>query len=246
MKLLTLVTTLSLLLSTPTFATWSLGVGASYSPAVYKQTPSNRVIIPIIGYEGEHFYYRGFNAGYRVWDRRSPHNLIFQLAYDPRTLKPSDSDDPFIQQLDKRNATGLGGVSYQYTKRMIGQFEVTLAGDIAGQHDGLYAETVYRFPLRGERWMFTPSLGYSWNSSKLNNHLYGISASEASRLNVESFTPDGDGQFFLGVRGLFKITPKIMFTAGVRYTNLEGDLEDSPLLKKTESTSANFGLTYSF
>jgi outer membrane protein len=137
-------------------------------------------------------------------------------------------------------------VSYQYTTRYYGQFELTFAGDLFGQHDGLYAESAYRYPLRGERWMFTPTIGYAWNSSKLNNHLYGVSSSEAARTNVDTFNPDGDAEFFIGARGLLKITQHISFSAGVRYTNLEGDLEKSPLLKKTDSTSFNLGLTYSF
>ncbi|CAM4080323.1 MipA/OmpV family protein [Vibrio neonatus] len=228
-------------------ATWSLGVGASYSPVVYKDTPSNKVVIPVIGYEGEHLYLRGFTAGYRVWERRSPHNLVFRLAYDPRTLQPSDSDDPIISQVDKRKSTVLSGVSYQYSNRAIGQIEVTLAGDILGVHNGLYAETVYRIPFRGPRWMLSPSVGYSWNSSKLNNHLYGVSQQEADRIaGLDAFAPDGDGQFFLGLSGLFKFSERIMGTAGVRYTNLEGDLEKSPLLDSTDSFNVNLGLVYTF
>ncbi|GEA49767.1 scaffold protein [Vibrio inusitatus NBRC 102082] len=238
---------LLILSSSPAVAGWSLGVGASYSPAVYKDTPSNQVVIPIIGYEGEHLYLRGFTAGYRIWERRSPHNIIFRLAYDPRTLQPSDSDDPIIRQVDKRKSTGLGGVTYQYANRSIGQFQVTFAGDIAGVHDGMYAETVYSVPIRTKKWMLTPSIGYSWNSSKLNNHLYGVSAEEAARISgLDEFTPDGDGQFFLGLRGLYKFTDHILATAGVRYTNLEGDLEDSPLLEKTDSFGVNIGLVYAF
>ncbi|MGT0149703.1 MipA/OmpV family protein [Vibrio metschnikovii] len=65
---------------------WSVGVAAAYSPAVYKDTPSNRTVIPIIGYEGEHLFFRGFDAGYRLLPIRSQQNLILRLAYDPRTL----------------------------------------------------------------------------------------------------------------------------------------------------------------
>ncbi len=65
---------------------WSLGVAAAYSPAVYKETPSSRVVIPLIGYEGENLFLRGFTAGYRLFPRRSPQNVTFRLMYDPRTL----------------------------------------------------------------------------------------------------------------------------------------------------------------
>nr|WP_261817137.1 MipA/OmpV family protein [Vibrio gallicus] len=246
MKLLTSIAVSTMLVSGGASAGWSVGVGASYSPAVYKGTPSNRVVIPVIGYEGEHVYFRGFSAGYRIWKQRSPHNIVFKLAYDPRTLKPSDSDDAFVRQVDKRKSTALGGVSYQYMNRSLGMFELTLAGDMLGRSDGAYAETVYRIPFRGERWMLTPALGLAWNSSKLNNYLYGISDSEADRLNVDSFAPAGDTQVFVGLRGLYSITDNIRFVAGVRYTQLQGDLEHSPLLGSTHSTAANIGVVYAF
>ncbi|MFA0231651.1 MipA/OmpV family protein, partial [Vibrio sp. 10N.261.45.A7] len=117
----------ALLASTATQAKisqWSLGVAASYSPAVYKDTPSNRAVIPMIGYEGEHFFMRGFSAGYRLLPAGSPQNIVFRAVYDPRTLKPSDSDNVDIQKLDEREASVLGGISYQVIT-LVGMFEAT-------------------------------------------------------------------------------------------------------------------------
>ncbi len=78
------------------FSQWSTGVVAAYSPAVYKNTPSNQVIVPMIGYEGEHVFLRGVSAGYRLMPIRSKKNVIFRLIYDPRTLQPKDSDNKQI------------------------------------------------------------------------------------------------------------------------------------------------------
>ncbi|WP_439654004.1 MipA/OmpV family protein [Vibrio ezurae] len=228
-------------------ARWSLGVGASYSPEVYKDTRANKVVIPIIGYEGDHLYLRGYDAGYSIWKQDSPHNLVFRLAYDPRTLKPSDSDDPIIRQLDRRKSTALGGITYQYINQELGKVEFTLAGDVMGVHDGLYAETVYKKPFQSTRWQLTPSIGYAWNSSKLNNHLYGVSQEEANRISgIDAFSPDGDGQFFVGLSGMFYLSRHIVAMASGRYTNLEGDLEKSPILHSTDSFSFMTGLVYTF
>ncbi len=224
---------------------WSLGVAASYSPAVYKDTPSNQTVIPVIGYEGEHLFLRGFSAGYRLFPLGSPQNIVFRAVYDPRTLQPEDSEDPLIQQMDERKSTVLGGVSYQVIT-LVGMFETSVGSDIGRTHNGIYAEAVWRLPIRREGWMLTPSLGYSYNSDRLNNHLYGVSAEEAARTGLDEFDASWDGQFFIGLSGYLHLTRKLQLTGGIRYINLEGDIEASPLIESGVNTIVNVGLTYVF
>ncbi|NRF28549.1 MipA/OmpV family protein [Vibrio coralliilyticus] len=229
---------------------WSLGVAASYSPAVYKDTPSNETVIPLVGYEGEHLFLRGFSAGYRLFPAGSPQNIIFRAAYDPRTLKPSDSDNRAIQQMDERKATVLGGISYQLIT-LAGVLEATAGTDLGGTHNGLYAEAAWRLPFRQKGWGITPSIGYAYNSDKINDHLYGVSAAEAARAQAydptfSAFEADWDGQYFISASAYLRITPSVRVTGGVRYTNLEGSIESSPLIESGVTTSANIGIAYVF
>lgn len=224
---------------------WSVGVAAAYSPAVYKDTPSNRTVIPLIGYEGEHLFLRGFNAGYRLWPVRSDHNIIFRLAYDPRTLKPEDSDDPQIRLLDKRKSTVLGGVSYQMLT-FAGMWEATVGTDIAGRHDGVYAEIAWRLPLNFDRWGITPSIGYAYSSDKLNDHLYGVSEQEAARSGLAEYEADWDGQYFIGAMAYWSVSSNIRVTGSVRYSNLDSNLSDSPVVGRDTSTMGTLGIAYLF
>lgn len=224
---------------------WSLGVAASYSPAVYKDTPANKAVIPVVGYEGEHFFMRGFSAGYRLNPIGSTHNIVFRAVYDPRTLKPEDSDNAVVQQMDERKSTILGGVSYQLIT-MVGMFEATAGSDIGGKHNGLYAEAAWRLPIRGRGWAITPGIGYAYNSDKINNHLYGVSKSEAVRAGIDHFDPSWDGQYFIGASAFMHLTPNIRVTGGIRYTNLEGEIEKSPLIESGVNTTGNIGIAYVF
>ncbi len=243
----------SLILSLPAvshakISQWSLGVAASYSPAVYKDTDSNKAVIPLVGYEGEHLFLRGFTAGYRLAPIGSPQNVIFRLAYDARTLKPEDSDNQIIKDyVDERDATVLAGASYQVIT-LAGIFEVGGGTDVGNTHNGLYAEASWRLPIRRKGWGFTPSIGYSYNSERINNHLYGVSTAEAARSGgqLEAFDADWDGQYFVGLSGYAHITPNVRVTGGVRYTNLEGEIENSPLIESGVYTSVNLGMAYVF
>ncbi|MGF1755791.1 MipA/OmpV family protein [Vibrio makurazakiensis] len=230
---------------------WSVGVAASYSPAVYLDTPSNKAVIPVVGYEGEHFFMRGFSAGYRLLPVGSPQNIVFRAVYDPRTLKPADSGNADIQLLDEREASILGGVSYQAIT-LVGMLEATVGSDLGFKHNGIYAEAAWRLPIRRKGWAITPSIGYSYNSEKLNNHLYGVSSEEAQRIaaqgngTISEFDADWDGQFFIGMSAYMHLTPNIRLTGGVRYTNLEGDIEGSPIIESGVNTTANIGAAYVF
>lgn len=226
---------------------WSVGVGAAYSPKVYKGTPSNKTVIPIVGYEGEHFFFRGFSAGYRINPRRAKHNVTIKAIYDPRTFKPGDSTIVDMRLLDERKDTVLAGISYQYLMP-IGMFEAALGGDVLGVHNGIYGELVWRLPLRFGRGGITPAVGYSYNDDKLNQHLYGVSQQESDRTggNINEFDINGSGQYFVGLSGYFSLTKNIMVRGGVRYTNLEDDIEKSPILDSSVSTTANIGISYSF
>lgn len=241
---------MSAIFSTSIFAAsspWSVGVGAAYSPNVYKGTPSNRTVIPIVGYEGEHFFMRGFSAGYRLNPRGSVHNFVFRLIYDPRSYNASDSDDADMKLLDDRDATILGGMSYQLLTQ-VGMFETSVGSDIGSEHNGLYGEVAWRVPFRTPFWGLTPAVGYSYNNEKLNQHLYGVSKSESQRTggNIEAFSPDAAGYYFIGLSGYLNVGDNVTFNGGVRYTNLEGDIEDSPILDGTESVIGNLGVTYTF
>ena len=235
----------ALLSSSAIAGQWSLGAITSYSPAVYKDTDSNQVVIPLIGYEGEHVFLRGFSAGARLFPAGTPQNIIFRVRYDPRTLKPSDSDNLQIQQLDERESSVLAGVSYQQITP-VGVFEIGAGTDIGDQHNGLYAEAAWRLPIRANRWGVTPEIGLAYNSDKINNHLYGVSEAESVRSGLAEFDAGWDGQYFIGMNGHFMLSQHIRFTAGIRYSNLEGDIASSPILERSVSHSGSVGIAYIF
>lgn len=256
MKKLSTLMLASALIAAPSLAfakagSWSLGAAVSYSPAVYKDTPSNVVAIPMVGYEGEHLFLRGFTGGYRLFPAGSTQNVIFRFAYDARSLDPSDSDDENIKKyIDERKAAVLGGVSYQLVT-LAGVFEATAGSDIGSTHNGLYAEAAWRLPINRGVWGITPSIGYAYNSDKLNNHLYGVSSSEVAKATagggtLTEFDADWDGQYFVGLSGYMHLTRSIRVTGGIRYTNLEGDIEGSPILESGVNTTANVGIAYVF
>lgn len=224
---------------------WSLGAGAAYAPAVYKDTPSNKTLIPIVNYEGEQFFVRNFSAGYRIFPQQSEHNLVLRLHYDPRSFKPSKSDDIQMQGLDRRRATVLTGISYQYNMPL-GQWETSLGVDALGRHNGLYAETTWRYPILFKQWGVTPSIGYQYNSSKMNDYLYGVSAAESARTGIKEYDVGWDGEFFVGATGYWAVRSNLYLTGALRYSHLDNDIVNSPIVGRKESLTTMVGASYFF
>ncbi|NQZ90762.1 MAG: MipA/OmpV family protein [Moritella sp.] len=223
----------------------SLGFITSYSPAVYKGLDSNVVPFPMIGYEGEHIFFRGTGAGYALLPQGTPLNIIFRVQYDSRTLKPEDSDHLGIQQLDERNAGVLGGVTFQVITTT-GTIEASVGSDIALNHNGLYAELVFKETFRMGAWGFKPEIGYAFNDDKLNNHLYGVSAEEAKRSGFSEFDAGWSGQLFVGVSFYMYLSKNVRLIASTRYSKLDYDLADSPIIKSDTVLSGVIGASYIF
>jgi MipA family protein len=231
--------------SSATAGEFSLGVVTSYSPAVYKGADSEVVPFPLLGYEGEHLYLRGTEAGYRLLKSGSDLNVIFRVAYDPRTLKPSDSDDVDIQMLDERKAGGLAGVTLE-SNTEFGIFQATAGTAITNDNTGVYAEVLYKKLFNMGRFGFAPEIGYAYNDSELNNRLYGVSAEEAARTNFEQFDADASGRMFVGAESYLYVTKDIRVTASIRYTKLDSKLADSPIIDNDNSVTGTLGAAYIF
>ncbi|MGF1760878.1 MipA/OmpV family protein [Photobacterium sagamiensis] len=224
---------------------FSLGLVTSYSPAVYKGLDSDVVPFPMIGYEGKHLYLRGTGGGIRLRPAGSPFNVIGFLQYDPRTLRPGDSDDLDIQKLDEREPGVLGGVTLQAVNQA-GVFQFSVGSDVTGDHYGLYSEVTWKKPFINGRYGLIPEVGYAYNSDKLNNHLYGVSSAEAERTRFDAFDAGWSGKLFVGASSYMHITKKIRITGSLRYTKLDDELANSPIVKTENALSGTLGVAYVF
>jgi outer membrane protein len=223
----------------------SLGLTSTYSPAVYKGLDSNVEYFPMFGYEGEHFYLRGVEAGYRIMPQYSPLNVIFRMAYDPRTLKPGDSSDLDIRKLDERKAGVLGGVTLQ-ASGLAGTVQLSGGTAINNDETGFYGEIVWKKHFNRGVFGFIPEMGYAYNSAELNDHLYGVSTEEASRTRFEEFKAGSSGKAFVGLSAYAMAGRNIRVTLSTRYTKLDSAIADSPLIKRDDALSGSFGVSYIF
>ncbi|OOE99968.1 hypothetical protein BZG78_05940 [Salinivibrio sp. MA351] len=224
----------------------SAGVIGAFSPQVYKDTDTDPLVVPTVNLDTDHFYFRGLTAGARLAPKDSTHNLVVSATYDPRRFDPADTDDPQLSQLDKRDASIVAALAYQYHSP-IGRFQAAVGEGVTHDRDGVYGEVNWKYGFNHPRWGVSPEVGYAYNSHELNKHLYGVSATEASRVSgIEAYEPGSAGHYFVGASGYFMLTERIQLLGGVRYTNLDDEIANSPMVDQSTAASGYLGVNYVF
>lgn len=244
-KIIIAAISVALTISTPSRAEFGIGLTASYSPDVYIGGDTKVTPFPLLSYDNDRFFIEGVQMGYRLAPKGSINNVVFFAAYDPRTLEASSSNDVDMKKLNDRDASFMGGIAYVLTTKA-GELRVGGGTDIGSVHDGAYAEMRYSYHINMGPVGLIPAIGYSLNSDKLNEHLYGVSSAEAAITRFDEFSPDWSGRYFVGLSGYMYLSKSLRLTGGVRYDNLDSELEKSPILASTTSVTGNVGISYMF
>ncbi|WP_421855301.1 MipA/OmpV family protein [Marinomonas sp.] len=95
--------TICLFMPLTVLAETQLGFIGAKSQSVYKATDSKSVSLPNVSYEGENFFLRLPEIGYRFFPRRSFQNVAVGLTYEISKFDPDDSHDANIRKLDDRD-----------------------------------------------------------------------------------------------------------------------------------------------
>ncbi|WP_115720353.1 MipA/OmpV family protein [Gallaecimonas mangrovi] len=226
-------------------ATRSVGIGVIESPSPYVGVDKQSLVIPVLGYEGKHFYLRGPSAGYYLVKNKA-FSLAAGLQLGPSRLDPDKSDDNRMKQLDDRRYSILGGLRATI-RTPLGGFEGVVATDVSGRHDGQYAEFNYKYPIiRTDSFRLVPGIGVAYYSSKYADYYYGVSADESRKSGFDEYHPGSSTNTFVNVGFNWTLNKSWMLLGSARYTWLDSSLSDSPIVNQDYSTSAYLGVVYRF
>lgn len=228
---------------------WSVGAIGFASPSPFEGDDTEIQAFPFISYQGERFYLRGLEAGYMLLKPQYGPNApslqpTLSIIATARNL-PGSTRDKFNGELGIR--AGLMGD--------FGIFDVTAVQDVTGVHDGheLTATYSYRFGGRGKLSVI-PSVGISWQSEGLAQHLWGVTAQDRSDM-IE----DGDdlilpvydvpGSAFTYNAGLFVNYQfndrwNAVVIGNARY--LDSDIRDNPAIDRDVDLSVGLAIAYNF
>ncbi|MCT4712980.1 MipA/OmpV family protein [Enterobacteriaceae bacterium H11S18] len=223
---------------------WSLGAAVLVTPNPYKGDQDRVYPVPMIGYEGEDFYLRGFNAGYYLWNDKTD-KLSAVIYYDPLHFRPKDSNYRNLRALDSRKATMMAGLSYVHNTEY-GFLRTVLAGDVLDNSNGINWDTAWLYRYNADRLTLTPGIGVQWSSENQNEYYYGVSKKESSRSGVSSYDPSNGWSPYVELSVNYKLTDDWNVFGMGRYIRLSDEVNDSPIIDRQWTGVLLTGITYSF
>lgn len=236
---------LTLLLAIPVIAQadTNLGIIAVKSEPLYKDMDSESTFLPNFSYEGEHFFLRLPEIGYRFLPKQSTQNMSVGLSYESTGFDPDDSNNANIRQLDDRDASIMAFASYQ-----LGPVTTKIAQDVSGEHDGYYAQISAGYPIAAGAWTVIPSIAYRYMDSNMSNHLFGVSQAESVRTGgaINAYDTDAISSVRYGVRGIYPVFKSLNLMLGISHTRFDKDILKSPIVEDNAITSVLAGVGLSF
>lgn len=222
---------------------WALGVGAIAQDSPYAGEGSRVHPIPLISYQGEHFFFQGITAGWKILGSESLElAAIAKLRLDGfdiddlgrRELAANGLD---YRQLEDRDDSLDAGVSGKWSGQA-GELEIELLADVTDTSGGQEFSLQYGYPLHFGQTMVTPAVGVTWLSEDTANYYYGTLTAEVARGAID-YQPDAVTIPHVGVNFMRFFGEKWTMLAFLRYSFLPDELKDSPFLEPDSDGTAS-------
>jgi outer membrane protein len=220
----------------------TLGLGILYKDKPYKNYDSSEKSqpVPIVLYEGEHFFARGGTIG---WDFTDSDALEVAVIGQFLGDGYDSSDSKALKGNGDRDASfGVGG-QVTWKPENLG-FKFSAVQDVANNSDGAQAIGQVFYEYKSGPFSVTPAASIVWQSDDYNDYYYGV---RSKAVNASAYTADSDVNYRLGVLGIYrqKDSPW-MFMGGLRYEIFGDEITDSSIVSEDEQLSALIGVAYTF
>ena len=222
----------------------TLGLGAMYRDKPYKNFSSSERTnpVPLVLYEGEHFFARGSTIGWDFLD-----SSVVELAVIGEFIGEGyeSSDSKFLKGMSDRDPTlGLGG-HIIWKPENLGLKAVAVT-DIADNSDGTQVRGEVFYTHRTGDWMFKPTASIVWQDDNFNDYYYGVRTKEINPfIGRTPYSADSDINYRVGAFAVYqqKASPW-MFLGGVLYNFLGDEIEDSSIVEEDNELIGLIGVAY--
>jgi outer membrane protein len=211
---------------------------ANYSTSIYKGVDSGVEILPFLSYDSDSFFLQGTSIGYHA-----SKEIDFSLNYNESFFDPINSDDNNIKKLDERK----GGLTAKSSIEL-GVLKIELEQDLSGESDGFSANSLISIPLYYSSYTLIGSIGYTYNSEKLSQHLYSVSFAESTRTSgaIATHTSKSTHYITYGISMIKPLSKKITLTTDLTHIRFSDNVEASSIVTKNNKTAVKAILTYNF
>lgn len=224
---------------------WSVGALGLLNVSPFAGDDAEVLPVPYISYRGERFYLEGLEAGYHLLKpQRGPGPAFVLDMVTAARMTPGTSRDKVTVDAGLRL-----GVEGKY-----GSLSLTGLQDITGEHDGTELRAAYSYTFRSQDYFITPSIGASWQSRKLANHMWGVTPEQQAGMVEDGedvilpiySLPDSVLNYEAGLTAVYMLGDRLNLIGFSRASYLDKDVRDNPGIDKKYDLTVGFGIAYSF
>jgi MipA family protein len=222
---------------------WALGAGAIASDSPYAGEGMRVYPIPLVSFQGEHFFFQGITAGWQFIGSES-----FELAAIAK-LRPDGFDIKDLsrrklaangldyRQLEDRDDSIDAGLAAEWSGTA-GELEIELLTDVTDASGGQEFSLQYGYPLQWGQTMVTPNAGVTWLSKDTANYYYGTLDEEVARGALD-YKPDAVTIPHIGINVMHFLGKNWTLLAFLEYSVLPDEIKESPLLEPDSDGTAS-------
>lgn len=220
----------------------SAGVGLVLSPKPYKDVDTDTILIPMIMYEGKRLSIRGKTAEYVLFSED-----WWQLSgvLDMRFDGYEDDDSSALNGMDDREWTLESGLAFKVSDDTWGSIRLGWLMDILSEHEGHELSLRYNYPIRMDKLVLTPNVGFAFHSDDLVDYYYGVENDEV-RAGRPAYQADSTVNWFTGLGIGYELYENWTLYSNMRFEFYGDEIRESPIVDEDYGFGAIFGIMYSF
>jgi len=224
--------------------TGMLGVAALSRPEYIGSNENETIAVPLVKLDYKDTVYFKFNrAGVWFW---KPANTDLRFGALVKSRRGwDDSDDKRLQGMGERDDSIEAGLNmaWRYDRADV---ELGYLTDVSDKSDGdsAFINFGYNF-MQSQAFVLRGQLNFEYLDDDVTNYYWGVPGSKATASRPK-YSPDEAWNTSVGLIGTYSMTESWVLMGGAIYTMLGDEIDDSPIVKEDNYTTAFIGVGWKF
>ena len=221
----------------------SFGIGftASIAQRPFIAVSDQLTVLPYISYKYQNFYIESMDIGYSLFKNNA---AKVDLLATPRfyEVKASFAKSGELDGIEQTNPTYLAGISAQF-KTDFAVFTVQYFHDLLESDGNEAVVTASKSFKMNDNFTLIPSLGATYQDSKLVDHFYGVQTNEV-RPGRPLYEGASSVNYNVALNAIYKWTKHVELLGQIKYEVLGSGITDSPIVDENAVYAFTFGAVY--
>jgi len=223
--------------------TYGIGLTNSIAQRPFVGVDDQNTSLLYLSYKYKQFYIEGLDVGFNLYNDKT---FYIDLLGTPRfyEVEPSFADNGELDGIDKTNPSYFAGLSFQITTK-VATYTVQLLHDLLESDGNEAVIQVSKLIQLTKNFTLIPSVGLTYQDSKLVDYYYGVQPHEVSAERVQ-YSGQSSLNYNATINASWYVTKHIELLGQFKYDVLGDGITDSTIVDEDSLLSYTLGAVYRF